>query len=175
MRPDTRAQRARSSPPSGRSRPGRYRLGGRALVLLLLLLAPSPFAAGEEPVVVAEVMVWCGPGWRTEVYASGYAHQRVVDTCITDTDRSTLVRITPEQLESIRSAVERFGLCSLPERIEPETFETDEDLLSIRSAFPGMTCGVSGFGLERVTHREVVDRFNEILCAITRIVPEPPE
>ena len=172
--PNVRVTRTRSSASPPRSPLTRYPLG-RVALMVIALATPGIITSAEEPVVEAELSAWCGTNWRAEVYQSGYAHLRVHDGCISETDQSTLIRLSEAQIESIRIAVERFRFCKLPERIEPETFVTDEEVIFITSRFPGLACGVSGFGLERYPNADVVERFNEILCAISGVVPGIPE
>jgi hypothetical protein len=146
-------------------------------LLLLCVSAIVPEQAGpegEEPVIEAERMVWCGPGWQTALYASGFAHQHVSDTC-NPSESSRLIRLNREQIQSLRKAAKLANFCTLPERLEPETFVTDEDFLTITLRFPDLRCKVSASGLERVKDRAIAGRFSQIWTAITRLVPEPPQ
>src|SRR5262244_2965978 len=112
--PNTRVQRNRSSPSPLRSPLTRRPLGGLAVVVLIALNASAvSVAKGEESIIEAHRLAYCGPNVETTIYASGFAHQRVLDTC-QDVDRSQLLRLTKAQIEAITGAIAAAKLCGLP-------------------------------------------------------------
>jgi len=123
-------------------------------------------------VIEAQRMVWCGRGWQTALYASGFAHQHVSDTC-NQSESSRLIRLGPEQ--SIHKAAKLANFCTLPKTLEPETYLTDEDYLTVTLHFSDLRCEVSASGLDRVKDRALAGRFSTVWAAITRLVPEPAQ
>jgi hypothetical protein len=144
-------------------------------LLLYALFGGTPRPAEERPILEAERMVWCGPGWETAIYPSGFAHQHVSDTCIHPGSYSRLIRVKPDRIETLEKTVEAVDLCGLPKEIHPETAVTDEDLLTITVRFGKKTCQVTASGLDRFKDRAVVERFLAVWKEVIALAPEPPE
>jgi hypothetical protein len=179
--PNKRVQRTRSSPSARHSPLTRRPLGGLVFSLALSAQALAPLALrAEEPIVEAERLVYCGPGWKTTIYASGFAHQGVLDTC-QDVDRSQLIRLTKQQIETLEGAIARTHFCDLPEQIKkPEsnlvsTEHFDHLVVTVRRK--GSKCRVGGGtdDLANPADEAGAKRFMQVWSAITALAPEPPE
>jgi hypothetical protein len=167
------------------ARPGspltRHPLGGLIITLLVVLITVVPSVAmAEEPIVTSERLAYCGPGVRTTIYASGFAHQHVWNSC-QGVDRSQLLRLTKSQVESINKAIASARFCQLPSHIkkpESELVSTGHpDFLDVKVQLDGSQCnvGVSEDTFEELADKSQTDRFRQVWSAITAVVPEPSE
>jgi len=180
--PNTRVQRTRSSPSAHRSPLTRRPLGGIGISVALAFVLAVPCAMqAEEPIVVAERLSYCGAGWTTAIYESGFAHQRVLDTCHADVDRFQLIRLTKERIETLRKAIAAADFCALPERIkkpEEQLVATPHfDYLVVKIRVKGATCQVGGGSddLDAPANEATSKRFRQVWAAITALAPEPAE
>ena len=139
---------------------------------LVTLVVSSAFGGEEKPILEVERMVWCGPGWYTAIYASGFANRRIQDTCVHPGTSSRLIRLSKAQLKSLAEEIQRQHFCSLPKSIDPGITSTDPDVLSITVNLESDECKVSASELDQIKDRAIANRFMTVWNAITRVVPE---
>ncbi len=151
-------------------------LGGLCLSLFMIFVPPQTQAAGEKPVISAELMVYCGREWQTTIFASGFAHRHVIDTC-DPFESAELIRVTKAQIVSIAKAARHAGFCQLPELIKPtetNVISTEhDDYLTVTLRLEGQECKVGAWDLAHTSNWANVNRFLEVWSAITGVIPEP--
>ena len=128
-------------------------------------------------IVVAERIVWCGPGWRAE-FRDTTVRQRVRDTCLRPRDYERRYAIQDDNWSKISGAIRESEFWSLPERIDvsnPDgtiTVVTDDDDMCIDVSAPQQrrrVCG-SAFALG---HTDLGRRFMRVWAELVQIAPEP--
>ena len=110
------------------------------------------------------------------VYASGFAHFRVANSCGTASEEFTsgLRKVSVAELQKLQAEIVRTGFDSLPEKIEPDpnVVGTEEDLFSIRVWRKGVAKRVNAFGLDRALDKGAAQRFQALWKAVQQYGPE---
>ena len=127
----------------------------------------------EEPIMEFETIVHYGLRWHISVYESGYVHREVDDWDINMQSESQLYHLGPDQIRSLKKAVELAQFFDLPEQIDPETIRTDEDLLWIKVYKRNHSKRVIAIGLDRASNPDFAERFLILWKTMISIIPEP--
>lgn len=136
-------------------------------------LAAAPLGqTPEAPLAVFQRVVYCGPGWRVEVYAAGRAHQKVEDTCLREKPYSRDYELSSENVRSLRRAFEEAEFVSLPDEVLADAVYPDEDAFVITVFEGGKEKRVLARGLERATSAEA-ERFRRVWKVLVGLVPDP--
>lgn len=110
----------------------------------------------------------CGTS-HVAVYASGFVHVNIEDTCGGTSVGSVLRSILATDVERIREAVRSADLGTLPSGMSPSTVATDEDVLTITSRVAGGSRKIMAFGVERLEDRDAARRFELVWTTVSAI------
>ena len=138
------------------------------LAWIALLAIPAP---PESAMLELERSSQCGR-WHLAVYASGFVHTNVGDTCGGPAKGAVLRRISAQEVERIRKALRTAQFHTLPTSLTPPTAIPDEDVLTIWSRVTGEVGTVGAFGVDRLEDKEVARRFELVWGTVAAIVPD---
>jgi hypothetical protein len=144
--------------------------------VLLLLPILAPLASPEPAMLTAEHSTQCGVS-HIAIYASGFAHRYVSNTCGTVSPRpaSSLRRLKPEDLEELKRALQESGFDALPNAIEPDphVVGTEEAIFTIAVRQNGHVKQVSGYRLDQAVNKRAAQQFLAIWATVERLAGAP--
>ena len=142
--------------------------------MIALLVALATLVPAERPIIDAELSGQCEIS-EVAVYASGFAHFQVTNSCGTAPEEFTsgLRKVSASELKSLKESIDKARFSSLPESIEPDpkTVSTEEDVFSIRVWSKGVAKRVHAFGLDRTEDRGSAERFQALWAAVQLFGP----
>ena len=139
------------------------------MIALLVVLATS--SPAERPIVDTELSGLCETS-SVAVYASGFAHFQVSDSCGSPPGEFTsgLRKVSRADLQKLKTEIVKAGFDSLPESIEPDRslITTEEEVFSIRVWHNGIAKRVQAFGLDRAQDKGAAQRFQALWAAVAK-------
>lgn len=144
----------------------------RNLLLILAILVCISVAHAENPIFEAERLGQCGI-WDVAIYQSGYAHEKWDDSCGLSSSYAKLHKVSADQIRRIKDILRRIKFDQLPDRIDPNTYVTDEDMYIFTVFSQKTKKSVKAYGLERAGNRDHAQRFETIWRTVIDVVPEP--
>ena len=114
---------------------------------------------------------------RTGVYASGFAHFEVMNTCgsAAFSFQSGLRKITADEVDRLKTIVANAKVESLPARIEPPAnlVTTEETVLGLRVWIKGEMREIIAYGVDRAENQDAVRRFQSVRQAVEKLGSAP--
>jgi hypothetical protein len=143
-----------------------------ALLVVLAVLSPA-----ERPIVDAKLHGPCEVSEVT-IYASGFAHFQVSNSCGTGTApeefTAGLRKISGAELQQVEAAIAKSRFGSLPELITPDRRvpSSPKDVFSIRVWRNGVAKRVLACGLDRARDKGAAQHFQALWAAVVQLGPQ---